>query len=193
MPFGRQNIAKLSDHDLLQQYRSKHDGKLVGELYKRYAHLVLGVCLKYLRNEEESKDAVIRIFEKLLEDLKTHEVQAFKPWVHTVTRNFCLMHLRKHQKQWRNEESIDQVHTLAHEGDEIEQKTLQEAQLEKLEEGINALKEEQKVCVQLFYLQRKSYQEVANTTGFELKHVKSHIQNGKRNLRIWLTQYDEFG
>jgi RNA polymerase sigma-70 factor (ECF subfamily) len=55
-----------------------------------------------------------------------------------------------------------------------------------LEEAIQELSEEQKLCVNLFYLQKKSYQQITDRTGFTLMQVKSYIQNGKRNLKIIL-------
>ena len=63
---------------------------------------------------------------------------------------------------------------------------LKEVKLQQLEEGITKLNSEQKICVELFYLQNKSYVEVAEITGYELNQVKSYIQNGKRNLKIYL-------
>ena len=52
--------------------------------------------------------------------------------------------------------------------------------------GLESLKEAQQVCVELFYIQEKSYVQIAEVTGFDLKQVKSHIQNGKRKLKIFL-------
>jgi RNA polymerase sigma-70 factor (ECF subfamily) len=56
----------------------------------------------------------------------------------------------------------------------------------KLQKGIALLKTEQRRCIELLYLQNKSYQEVAEITGYTLKNVKSYIQNGKRNLKNYL-------
>ena len=95
--FKSKNIQSLSDNELIIRYKKSDNNLLVGELYQRYSHLVYGVCLKYLKNEEESKDAVLQIFEKLLEDLKKHEIANFKSWLHSVARNHCLMFLRKQQ------------------------------------------------------------------------------------------------
>ena len=69
---------------------------------------------------------------------------------------------------------------------------LQEAEdkefvLHYLKEGIGELKDEQRECIELFYLKECSYAEVASMTGFSLKEVKSHIQNGKRNLKNYIT------
>lgn len=78
-------------------------------------------------------------------------------------------------------EMTEPVH-LNDEEDEIE------ANLNALDECIDVLKKEQKECVKLFFLEKKSYQEVNELTGIDLKKVKSNIQNGKRNLKICLEE-----
>jgi RNA polymerase sigma-70 factor (ECF subfamily) len=40
--------------------------------------------------------------------------------------------------------------------------------------------------VERFYLHQQSYQQIAEGTGYSLSQVKSHIQNGKRNLKLLL-------
>jgi len=183
--FKKTNIQSLSDNELLSQYKAGGSNTLIGELYKRYSHLVYGVCLKYLKNEEESKDAVLQIFENLLEDLKKHDVSNFKSWLHSVSRNHCLMFLRKQQTQlkkvneynavYQHEESFDTPFT-------VHEKLEKEIVLTDLEQAITQLKEEQQLCITLFFLQEKRYNEVSEITGFTIKQVKSYIQNGKRNL-----------
>ena len=183
--FKKNNIQSLSDNELITRYKKEGDNSLVGELYKRYSHLVYGVCLKYLKNEDESKDAVLQIFENLLTDLKKHEIANFKSWLHSVSRNHCLMFLRKQQTQlkrvneyeatYQSEESFDAPFT-------VHEKIEKEVTLTNLEKAINELKEEQRICIELFFLKEKCYNEVADITGFTLKQVKSYIQNGKRNL-----------
>ena len=88
-------FTHLEDLELLKYYRQAHDVRCVGELYKRYKHLIFGVCIKYLKNASDSEDAVMEIFEKLHLDLKKNEVEHFKSWLYTVARNHCLMKLRK--------------------------------------------------------------------------------------------------
>lgn len=195
--FKAKNIQILSDKELIDLYKKKGDNSLVGELYKRYSHLVYGVCLKYLKNEDESKDAVLQIFENLLEDLKKHDVANFKSWLHSVSRNHCLMFLRKQQTHLKRvneyeavvqgeEETFDAPFTI-HESE------IKENLLTSLEQAINKLKEEQRICIELFFLQEKCYTEVAEQTGFSLKQVKSYIQNGKRNLTNLMTNQDQAG
>lgn len=183
--FKAKNIQALSDNELLAQYKKGGDNSLVGELYKRYSHLVFGVCLKYLKNEDEAKDAVLQIFENLLEDLKKHEISNFKSWLHSVARNHCLMFLRKQQTQQKRVNEYEAVYEPEESFDTpfaVHDKEEKEVMLTKLEEAITQLKDEQRICIELFYLEEKCYNEVADLTGYDIKKVKSYIQNGKRNL-----------
>lgn len=182
------------DHELIRQYRRTGDAAHAGELYERYVHLVYGVCMKYLKNEEDSKDAVMQIFEKLLVELKVHEIGNFKSWLHVLAKNHCLMWLRsarvRHEKSILTYEVSDDMETgnglhLTEEEDHLE------GNLALLEKGIQVLPAEQKQCIELFYLQQKCYKEIAEITGYDLKKVKSYIQNGKRNLKIYLENENE--
>lgn len=180
-----------TDSDLISRYRHSYNSDYVGELFQRYTHLVFGVCMKYLKNEEHAKDAVMEIFEKMMIDLKKHDVDNFKSWLYSVTKNHCLMKIRKdksqanHISEYEKTEKVfmeNEDHLHLSDGDE------QEKLDKSLYEGIDQLKEEQKVCVELFYMQDKSYEEVAEATGYTMKQVKSYLQNGKRNLKIFLTE-----
>ncbi len=82
-----------SDEELLAEYKKSLNMNYLGDLYNRYMTLVYGVSLKYLKDEEEAKDAVMQIFEALVEKLLQHEVQYFKSWLYVVAKNHCLMRL----------------------------------------------------------------------------------------------------
>ena len=175
-----------SDTELVYQYKQTSDSTFVGALFQRYTHLILGVCLKYLKDEDDAQDASMQIFEKLLVDLKKHEIEQFKAWLHMVCKNYCLMQLRagatklKHNKEMHKDlaafmESEQELHLTPKETKEI--------QLTQMEECMKGLNAEQKLCIELFFLQEKSYQEVTETTSFTMNNVKSYIQNGKRNLK----------
>ncbi len=152
-------------------------------------HLVFGVCLKYLKDREDSKDAVMQIYEKLSSDLAKHEVENFKSWLHVLTRNFCLMKLRSEKSRENKliemkkdaEIFMESTYELHHDNG----KAL-DSDIEALKKCVENLNKEQKICVSQFYLEEKCYQEIAENSGYELKKVKSYIQNGKRNLKICL-------
>ena len=184
----------ITDGELVSSYRNSHDKSYVGELFQRYTHLVFTVSMKYLKNEDDSKDAVMEIFEKIMVDLKRHEVQNFKGWLHSVTKNYCLMKLRKHQTERTRMEDFQKSDIPVMEindHEHLDNEENKQKMTETLHEGISSLRAEQRKCVELFYLQDRCYKDVAEMTGYSLKQVKSHIQNGKRNLMIYLSDNHE--
>ncbi len=177
---------KLPDNELIQRYKASGDLNILGELYKRYMPLVYGVCLKYLKNREDSQDAVMQVFERLITLLKEHDILYFKSWLYTTSRNHCLMHLRARKGTFLEEisEQLMESEAITHLEDEPEI----ELNLSKLEYCIEQLVMEQKHCVKLFYIQQKCYKEIVQLTGFDDSKVKSYIQNGRRNLKICMEQ-----
>ncbi|MGD1844132.1 MAG: RNA polymerase sigma factor [Salibacteraceae bacterium] len=184
--------SPIADEVLVNRYRQKADQQALAQLFDRYAGSLFGLCLKYLENEAEAKDAVLQLFEKLVKELHRHEVQNFRSWVFQVARNQCLMALReqksKRKKQERLEAEMQQSPAF---GDGIAEAEAREQSLNQLESAMQQLKPPQRECIDLFYLQKKCYTEVAEITGYSLKQVKSYLQNGKRNLRIFMTKNHE--
>ncbi len=176
----RERYDHITDNELLDKFYSDHDNQWLGILLQRYTLLLLGVCMKYLKNEEESKDAVQQIFLKAITELAKYKVAYIKSWLYMVARNHCLMKLRDKNVMVPVEERT-QLTAPETDWKELADK---EAALTLLESAITELNAEQKTCVTLFYLQKKSYQEIVSITGYTLLQVKSYIQNGKRNLKI---------
>ncbi|XOV92073.1 MAG: RNA polymerase sigma factor [Bacteroidota bacterium] len=173
------HIETKNDLALIEAYKSLNDSEALGVLFQRYMHLVYGLCLKYLKSREESQDAVMSIFEQLTKKLKEQEVTYFKSWLYIVTKNHCLMTLRRKSNQKEFNGLIMENELILHPKDEYEI----DGDLKALEECLKDLKGKQKECISLFYLKQKSYEEITISTSFSLKEVKSYIQNGKRNLK----------
>jgi RNA polymerase sigma-70 factor (ECF subfamily) len=181
----------LSDEELVHRYRNSHDPAYVGELYVRYTHLVYGVCLKYFQNDADAQDAVMQIFEKLIKELKKHHVETFKPWLHTVVKNHCMMQFRKDAVESKRETELKKTVKEAVENtdtDHLDKEDEKELMAIYLSSGMDTLKEEQRKCIELFYLREKSYQQIVEETGYSMNEVKSYIQNGKRNLKNFITE-----
>ncbi len=185
-PGGHTNDAQQADEALLEAYRTLGDPEYLAELYRRHMHLALGVCIKYLKDVAAAQDAVADVFEKLAKDLREREVEQFKPWLYTVAKNHCLQLLRKEQVQLGRTKEYTQFLDAVMESEEaphLDKEDEKEILLQKLETSIEALGEDQKLCIVLFYLEGKSYKEIVDQTGLTDMQVKSHIQNGKRNLK----------
>lgn len=180
----------VSDEELVECYRNSHDVKYIGELYVRYTHLVYGVCLKYLKKEDAAQDAVMQIFEGLIQSLKKHQIIAFRPWLHTVVRNHCMMQFREDTKNAKKTKEIqDSPLSIVETEEEIHLLENEKAKLvDYLNEGLLDLKKEQAECVQAFYIEDMSYQQIAEKYSYSINEVKSHIQNGKRNLKIFINK-----
>ena len=181
------------DLELVRQYRETGDPEGLGRLFERHTEMVYLVCLKYLRDEEESKDATMQIFESLTELLLKHDIANFKSWLHVTTKNHCLMQLRsRHHRLFQRPADINVLADMQN-GQDLHPSPGAglEADLTLLEKGLEVLPPDQRDCVALFYLQQKSYKEIAAQTGLDLNKVRSHIQNGRRNLKIYLEKHHE--
>jgi RNA polymerase sigma-70 factor (ECF subfamily) len=184
--------AHYSDQQLLENFYRDGNTEWLGVLLPRYTLLLLGVCMKYLRNEEEAKDCVQQVFLKAITELSKYKVDYFKAWIYMVAKNHCLMKIRNNQGKRSVEINDAHGHSTVELQDgnpHIEKDEL----LNRMSVALEELNLEQKQCIILFYLEKRSYQEIAETTGFTLMQVKSHIQNGKRNLKLMLEKKNKVG
>jgi RNA polymerase sigma-70 factor, ECF subfamily len=176
-----------SDEELIRDYLVKKNPEILGQLYQRYMHLIYGVCLKYLKDREESKDVVMQLFEKLSVEIEKHEVHNFRSWLYVMTKNYCFRKLQtdgsasKKLQKYSEEQIMEST---------LEMSPLEESDPEALNEALKdcleKLKEEQKACIELFYYKELCYQEISDELNLDMGKVKSFIQNGKRNLKICL-------
>ncbi len=173
----------IEDKDLLAKFYTDGNNQWLGILLQRYTLLLLGVCMKYLKNEEDARDSVQQVFLKVITELQKYKVEYFKSWLYMVAKNYCLMKLRdRHGKI--PVELTDNLVAIADEPERRVEILAKDNTLNAIAESLNELNDEQKLCVTLFYLQKKSYQQITDITGYSLLQVKSFIQNGKRNLKI---------
>jgi RNA polymerase sigma factor (sigma-70 family) len=174
--------APSTDEELLLEFKQSNSQDVLAKLYLRYSDLVYGVCLKYLKDGETAKDAVMNIYTELLQKLAQHEVENFKSWLYVLAKNHCLMQLRKEKKMITVEfqSTIMQSEDFSH----LDSILSKEQDLKRLEHCLERLPGEQKQSIQLFYLQNKCYNEIVEQTGMDWNKVRSLIQNGRRNLKI---------
>ena len=183
------SLTNQSDTELVLAYRQSEDLKVLGQLYQRYMELVYGVCLKYLKEPELAQDAVMQIFEELVSKLKKHEVENFRGWLHQVAKNYCLMQLRTP----KNLKTVALPPLLMQNEEDVHLNGVMEKEenFQKLEKCIASLSDEQRTMIKLFYLEGKCYNEIVEITGLEWNHVRSSIQNGRRNLKLCMEKKSE--
>ena len=182
---NRKKYNSLSDEELILYYKKEQAKFCIDLFYNRYGHLLLTIAFKYMKNKEDAEDVVMTLFESLGNKIVKHEIQNFKSWLNTTLKNECLMQLRK-VKNLSNPISIDELKTASEEIEESDFHLIKENQLTELEALLTNLKADQRKCIELFYLESKSYLEIADQLNLSLNSVKSAIQNGKRMLKIKL-------
>jgi len=178
----KSNKEELTDEELLLRYKKTANNEYFGILYNRYIPLVYGLCLKYLQDADKAQDAVMELFESLLNKVLIYEIKNFKTWLYSVAKNHCFHQLKDNRREIpvdfdSNLMESDIVLTLSDENIEDEREAILKKCMEKLPEP-------QKISVQKFFFEEMSYAEIVEHTGYNMKSVKSYIQNGKRNLRI---------
>lgn len=184
MVIGRRAYLKsLEDEQLIGIFKEKQWSACIDELYRRYGHLVYGVQLKYTKSVLDAEDLTMECFSKLPAQLLQHDITFFKGWLHTVARNLALSFLRKNKIGTTTFLDEQQLHA------DQQEDTLDIAlQLDLLEWAITQLKEQQKTCIELFYLNQQSYEQIMAQTAYSYSEVKSYIQNGRRNLKLLIEQ-----
>jgi len=179
-----------SDGELLARYQRSSDQELLAQLYGRYAELVYGVCMKYLKEPAAAEDATMAIYEELVDKARGHEIDKFRSWLYVLAKNHCLMQLRREKRNITvNYEpgimhSLDSQHHTMERSDENEEEA-------RLKDCLEQLNPQQQQCIQMFYYRDHSYKEIAEMLKERLGKVRSHIQNGRRNLRICLEEKEK--
>lgn len=180
---AQEKFNDINDQQLLSKFYADHNNEWLGILLQRYTLLLLGVCMKYLKDEDEAKDSVQQIFLKVIQELQKYKVEYFKSWLYMVAKNHCLMKLRDRNGK-KTTEISDRLYSTANEETSKAELSKTDYTIEMMQEAMKELNPEQQQCVTLFYLEKKSYQQVSDETGYSLLQVKSYIQNGKRNLKL---------
>lgn len=185
---SKESYSYLSDSELIDRFKEDHQNKWLGELLTRYSLMLLGVCMKYLKDENDAKDCVQQVYLKIIDQIKDYDIANFKSWLYVVAKNECLMRLRtkNHNKvEWQ-----EAYHPAEDEALAKMRRVKKEELLNRLHKNIDRLKPEQQVCIRAFYLEKKSYAQIAQSTGYTLNQVKSFLQNGKRKLEIYMKEYN---
>ena len=175
----------LPDKTLIANFRKGGDKDALGTLFLRYMELVYGVCLKYLRQAESAQDAVMDIYEHVNRKLPEHEVENFSAWLYMVSKNHCLQLLRKKNNLLTVslDDPIMQNGREMHLEDDGFDLDMSEDVMDQLQHCLAQLPEKQKICIQMFYFEKQSYADICEATQLSMDHVRSNIQNGRRNLK----------
>lgn len=176
----KEKYPEISDDELLVKYKASNNLDFITALFFRYANLMTGICLKYLKDESAAQDAVLNIYEDLLNKAKNYNISNFKSWIYSVTKNYCVTFLTKNKHTIVDTESIENIWD---DFSGLDKHLEKEIVINQLENCLGQLSKDQFIGIKLFYFENKCYNEIAENTGFEWGKIRSLIQNGKRNLK----------
>lgn len=185
------SVETATDADLLARFQRTGAGEDLLPLYQRHAGLIYALGLRYLGSPQRAEDAGMEIWAVLLDKLLKHEVSNFRSWLQTTVRNHCLMQLRREKRDplRQSEGELMQSGRLLHLQEESNH---HHPDTRPLHHCLKQLKAEQRRCVHLFYLREgESYQSIAEKLNLTVGRVRSHLQNGRRNLKLCLEAQKE--
>lgn len=188
----RRPYKDFPDEELIARYQNSEDDAFFEELFTRYQDKVLPICFKLLRDKEECQDACMEIFEKARKGLRKENVDRFNSWLYILIKNHCYDQIRKRKRRLTTssyaEEELEEILWKKGPDERLNGDGYRQEKLREVEAVLSRLDEAQRVCVDAFYCQGKSYKEIAEETGYTSNQVKSYLQNGIRNLRIIFNQ-----
>lgn len=181
----RSTRDEIDDAKLLEMYRFQADERAFKELYRRYASLVFGVCMRHLKDVDASKDGVVVVFEKAMNTWKDQQIDDVSGWLYRVTRNVCLMEIRAQRRRQNRNRIFTELHTESVAHPPVDEDVWAGMELQK---AVAALSDHQRACIEGYYFKKMSYYQVASTMGIQVKDVKSALQNARKNLRLWFSK-----
>ncbi|NNF35805.1 MAG: sigma-70 family RNA polymerase sigma factor [Saprospiraceae bacterium] len=168
------------ESQLITKFKETGDQKFLAELYKPYMSLVYGLCLKYFRNTHDAEDAAMDVYISIGNKLMRHDVNNFKSWLYVVTKNHCLDKLRSRGTKTPKEKEAQLMYSeeVFHPDSNDD-----DSEVKQLKKCMETLSDDQRNCVNMFYFQKRSYEEITKATKYSWGQVRSYIQNGRRNLK----------
>ncbi len=186
------NYQDQEDRHLLNQYSSTEDQLWLARLFQKYEHLIYGICLKYTKDPEWSKDLKGEIYEKLVIKAKGLEVLQVKNWLYIFSKNLCIDEVRKKRRKVSALNKFREYQIKANKDVDFDAdvrpiiKDNEERLSGLLEEAEKLLSKKQRDCLKLFYFNRLSYLQIVAETGMDITQIKSHLQNGKRKIKNYV-------
>lgn len=186
------NLAELTDIELVEQFKAKHDERIVAELYRRYAKKVFWWALKILQNDNEAEDVVQEIFISFigttLDNYQVREDAKFSSWLYRCVGNQCFKILRARHDALNRQVNIDDAPQEIFAQIDLDSSMMLNEQTALLTAAINQLNAMQRNCCLKFYWEGKRYEEISAELGITYDQVRSNLQNGLRNLKLFFAE-----
>jgi RNA polymerase sigma factor (sigma-70 family) len=174
----------LPDRDLVERFVERGDGDAFAALVRRHGAMVLGVCRRIIRHEQDAEDvsqAVFLVLSRKAGGLRRKD--AVGPWLFGVAYRLALRARQKGHRRQTREARVPE----ATPGDPLDELSLREAQAV-LDEELACLPERERGPLILCYLQGLTRDQAARRLGCALGTLKGRLERGRALLERRLTR-----
>ncbi|GIQ68970.1 RNA polymerase sigma factor SigW [Xylanibacillus composti] len=141
-----------------------------------------------LRHEQDAREAAHEVWVRLYYALPQYQFNGFKTWLSRIAVHKAIDWKRR--KDRRKEELLDtqepdgeQLVSLTSRSDDIEQVLLNKERQALIQKQVRQMPETYRSVVTAYYLQQRSYKEIAAEHGLEVKSVESRLYRAKQWMR----------
>jgi RNA polymerase sigma-70 factor (ECF subfamily) len=180
MSFRGLRYEDLSEEELLRSFTEDGDKAGFAELFNRNSRKIYQACFAFFRDSALAEDATQETFLRAYQNNDRFHGGDYVAWLHRIARNACI-------DQWRRkrpEVAIDDTDESAPVQLSVASPDANmQIAIQHLHRELNKLPADQKRCLEL-KIEGYSYEETAARTGLTMDAVRSHLQNGRRTLRL---------
>jgi RNA polymerase sigma-70 factor, ECF subfamily len=194
---GRSAAQAVADAELSRAARSGDSGAF-GRLVVQNERAVFGLCLRFLRDREEARDAAQEAFVRAYESLASYDAALpFTPWLLRIARNHCLDLLRRGKTRPAllregpgapGSEDGGRHEVADPDAQRADDALVQAEDRTQLAAAIARLPDDHREALMLFHQEQLSYREIAAVLDVPIGTVMTWLHRARQKLRAELQE-----
>ncbi len=165
----------MTDNEILQGCK-RENLKAQQALYDKYSRAMMGICLRYIKNQTEAEDLFQDGFVKVFNSIRTLEnPEALPFWIRRVFINTCINFINRNKKYAFSQIQDFEFKSTYH--------TDEPLNTEEILKALGQLPESYQLIFNLFVVEGYSHKEISELLGFSEGTSKSQLSRAKAMLR----------
>lgn len=167
------------DEQRVQRFLSG-DQEAFREIVDVYKAYVFAIILNFVKQQDEAENVAQEVFMQIYRSLPQYRFQSFKSWIGKIATTKAIDWQRKQAKLSREEPRMDLLEIIGTGGTHTpEEILLQEEKQKRVWEVCRELPAAYRRTIIKFYLEGKSYQQIAQEEGTTVKTVESRLYRAR--------------
>lgn len=154
-------------------------------IINRYSNLLYKIVFGIVRNQKDAEDLTQEAFIQIYQSLSSYQNQGFKTWMVRIATNKAIDFKRRQQRAY--EELTDEIEKPIKASIDLQptqpspdQELIKLEEKELVHEKLNKAPENYRDVIFAYYIQEKSYKEIAIEQGIEVKTVEMKLYRAKK-------------